>query len=74
MLLLTVLPGVYDVLVGPLMRLAGLSGRPVGAHDGTVFAPNPAGEAVRGGHLPDLRQLVSRPAGAVGAALRRRLG
>ncbi|MFC4016585.1 SDR family NAD(P)-dependent oxidoreductase [Micromonospora sp. GCM10011542] len=73
----TVLPGVYDVLVGPLMRLAGLSGRPVAAHDGSVFAPNPSGEALRGGHLPDLRQLtrtVTGPVGAVGAALRRRLG
>ncbi|MBQ1014481.1 SDR family NAD(P)-dependent oxidoreductase [Micromonospora sp. M51] len=70
----TVLPGVYDVLVGPLMRAAGLSGRPVAAHDGSVFAPNPAGEAVHGGHLPDLRQLVFGPVGAVGAALRRRLG
>ncbi|MFD6682260.1 SDR family NAD(P)-dependent oxidoreductase [Micromonospora parva] len=70
----TVLPGVYDVLVGPLMRAAGLSGRPVAAHDGSVFAPNPAGEAVSGGHLPDLRQLVFGPVGAVGAALRRRLG
>ncbi|WCN83529.1 SDR family NAD(P)-dependent oxidoreductase [Micromonospora sp. LH3U1] len=70
----TVLPGVYDILVGPLMRLAGLSGRSVAANDGSVFAPNPAGESVRGGHLPDLRQLVSGPAGAVGAALRRRFG
>ncbi|SCE70638.1 Short-chain dehydrogenase [Micromonospora coriariae] len=67
----TVLPGVYDVLVGPLMRLAGLSGRPVDAHDGTVFAPNPAGEAVRGGHLPDLRQLARSVPGPPGAALRR---
>ncbi|GGO24106.1 SDR family NAD(P)-dependent oxidoreductase [Micromonospora parathelypteridis] len=70
----TVLPGVYDMLVGPLMRVAGLSGRPVAAQDGSVFTPNPAGEAVRGGHLPDLRQLVFGPLGAVGAALRRRLG
>ncbi|MGW3889876.1 SDR family NAD(P)-dependent oxidoreductase [Micromonospora chokoriensis] len=70
----TVLPGVYDVLVGPLMRAAGLSGRPVAAHDGSVFAPNPAGEAVRGGHLPDLRQLARHVPGPVGAVLRRRLG
>ncbi|MEV1154528.1 SDR family NAD(P)-dependent oxidoreductase [Micromonospora chokoriensis] len=70
----TALPGVYDVLVGPLMRRAGLSGRPVAANDGSVFAPNPAGEAVRGGHLPDLRQLVFGPVSAVGAALRRRFG
>ncbi|MEU7585507.1 SDR family NAD(P)-dependent oxidoreductase [Micromonospora sp. NPDC049230] len=70
----TVLPGVYDVLVGPLMRAMGLSGRSVAAHDGSVFAPNPAGEAVRGGHLPDLRQLLFGPVGAVGTALRRRFG
>ncbi|MEU8420679.1 SDR family NAD(P)-dependent oxidoreductase [Micromonospora sp. NPDC048835] len=68
----TVLPGVYDVLVGPLMRAAGLSGRSVAAHDGSVFTANPVGEAVRGGHLPDLRKLVLGPVGAVGAALRRR--
>ncbi|MFG1919500.1 SDR family NAD(P)-dependent oxidoreductase [Micromonospora sp. NPDC048898] len=70
----TVLPGVYDVLVGPLMRVLGLSGRPVAAHDGSVFAPNPADQAVRGGHLPDLRQLLFGPVGAVGTAVRRRLG
>ncbi|MFI6780338.1 SDR family NAD(P)-dependent oxidoreductase [Micromonospora sp. NPDC050276] len=70
----TVLPGFYDGLVGPLTRAMGLSGRPVAAHDGSVFAPNPTGEAVRGGHLPDLRQLVCGPVGAVGAALRRRFG
>ncbi|MEU4528841.1 SDR family NAD(P)-dependent oxidoreductase [Micromonospora ureilytica] len=69
-----VLPGVYDVLVGPLMRAAGLSGRSVAAHDGSVFAPNPSGEAVRGGHLPDVRQLLFGPVGAVSAALRRRFG
>ncbi|MEV7330421.1 SDR family NAD(P)-dependent oxidoreductase [Micromonospora sp. NPDC093244] len=73
----TLVPGVYDVLVGPLMRLAGLSGRAIAAHDGSVFTPNPAGEAVRGGHVPDLRQLarqLSGPAWTVGTALRRRLG
>ncbi|MGQ5264299.1 SDR family NAD(P)-dependent oxidoreductase [Micromonospora sp. ZYX-F-536] len=70
----TVVPGLYDVLVGPLMRLAGLSGQSVAAHDGTVFAPNPAGEAVRGGYLPDLRQLARSLPGPAGAVLRRRLG
>ncbi|MCM0676704.1 SDR family NAD(P)-dependent oxidoreductase [Micromonospora phytophila] len=72
----TVLPGVYDVLVGPLMRLAGLTGRPVAPHDGVVFTPNPAGEAVRGGWLPDLGQLVRAVGelpGSVGTAVRRRL-
>lgn len=59
----TVLPGVYDVLVGPLMRLSGLSRRPVAPHQGAVFTPNPTGESLRGGWLPD-------PARAVGNLLR----
>jgi short-subunit dehydrogenase len=72
----TVLPGVYDVLVGPLMRLGGLSRRPVDPHDGIVFAPNPDGEAVRGGWLPDVSRVVRSVGGAastVGAAVLRRL-
>ena len=73
----TVLPGVYDVLVGPLMRLAGLTDRPVAPHDGIVFTPNPAGEAVRGGWLPELVARWSARwaarAAPVGSALRRRL-
>ncbi|MEU2611979.1 SDR family NAD(P)-dependent oxidoreductase [Micromonospora sp. NPDC007271] len=72
----TVLPGLYDVLVGPLMRLAGLSNRPVAPHGGTVFAPNPDGEAVRGGWLPDLPQVVRALSGATataGSAMLRRL-
>ncbi|WP_089155641.1 SDR family NAD(P)-dependent oxidoreductase [Micromonospora sp. NBS 11-29] len=68
----TLLPGVYDVLVGPLMRLAGLTNRPVDAHEGIVFAPNPAGEAVRGGWLPDVSRMVRSVAGAT-TAVRRRL-
>ncbi|WBB81571.1 SDR family NAD(P)-dependent oxidoreductase [Micromonospora sp. WMMD882] len=60
----TALPGLYDVLVGPLMRLAGLSRRPTPPHPGVVFAPNPAGEAVRGGWRPD-------PVGALRARLGR---
>ncbi|MGN9813146.1 SDR family NAD(P)-dependent oxidoreductase [Micromonospora sp. BQ11] len=72
----TVLPGVYDVLVVPLMRLAGLTNRPVAPHDGVVFAPNPAGESVSGGWRPDLAQVV-RSVGAlpwsIGGAVRRRL-
>lgn len=55
-----------DVLTVPT-DVTGLSGRSVAAHDGSVFAPNPAGEAVRGGHLPDLRQLVHHVSGPVGA-------
>ena len=72
----TVLPGLYDVLVGPLMRLAGLSNQPVAPHDGIVFTPNPAGEAVRGGWLPDLSRVVRSVGGAtstVGSAVLRRL-
>jgi hypothetical protein len=70
------LPPVYDVLVGPLMRLAGLSRRPVDPHDGTVFTPNPDGEAVRGGWLPDVSRVVRSVGGAtstVGTAVLRRL-
>lgn len=72
----TVLPGLYDVLVGPLMRLAGLSNQPVAPHDGIVFTPNPAGEAVRGGWLPDLSRVVRSVGGAtstVGSAVLRRV-
>ncbi|MEV4283087.1 SDR family NAD(P)-dependent oxidoreductase, partial [Actinoplanes xinjiangensis] len=43
------MPGLYDVLVGPLMRAGGLSGDPMDAHDGNVFDPAPAaGEHARG--------------------------
>ncbi|MEV0427407.1 SDR family NAD(P)-dependent oxidoreductase [Micromonospora sp. NPDC050495] len=72
----TLLPGVYDVLVGPLMRLAGLSRQPVAPHDGVLFAPDPGSAAVRGGWLPDLPQVVRSVGGAtaaVGSAVLRRL-
>lgn len=72
----TVLPGIYDVLVGPLMRLAGLSRQPVAPHDGVLFAPDPDSAAVRGGWLPDLPQVVRSVGGAtaaVGSAVLRRL-
>jgi NAD(P)-dependent dehydrogenase (short-subunit alcohol dehydrogenase family) len=36
----TLAPRLYDMLVGPLMQLAGLSRRKVGAHPGNVFAPS----------------------------------
>jgi NAD(P)-dependent dehydrogenase (short-subunit alcohol dehydrogenase family) len=42
------LPYVYDRLVGPLMRVGGLSKAPLAATDGNVFAPVPAGEATHG--------------------------
>jgi NAD(P)-dependent dehydrogenase (short-subunit alcohol dehydrogenase family) len=44
----TVLPRLFDVLVGPLMRAGGLSRETVEPHDGNVFAPSPAGDAVHG--------------------------
>ncbi|MBG0565548.1 SDR family NAD(P)-dependent oxidoreductase [Actinoplanes aureus] len=41
-------PALYDVLVGPLMRVGGLSRERVEPHNGNVFAPlPPAAEAVR---------------------------
>jgi short-subunit dehydrogenase len=43
------LPGVYDVLVSPLMRLAGLSRREVPPNAGNVLEPNPELEAETGG-------------------------
>ncbi|WBB69852.1 SDR family NAD(P)-dependent oxidoreductase [Micromonospora sp. WMMD812] len=71
----TVLPGLYDTLVGPLMRRLGLDGPTVAPHDGVVFAPDPASERVRGGWLPDLgrplRAVRGLP-GAVVAGVRRR--
>jgi short-subunit dehydrogenase len=45
----TAAPRLFDVLVGPLMRLAGLSRERIGAHDGNVFTPSPGGDAVHGG-------------------------
>ncbi|MFI1993498.1 SDR family NAD(P)-dependent oxidoreductase [Actinoplanes sp. NPDC020271] len=43
-------PPLYDFLVGPLMRLAGLSREKVAPHPGNVFAPPPpSAESVRGG-------------------------
>lgn len=42
------LPGVYDVLVGPLMRLLGQGRASVDPHPGNVFDPVPEKEAVRG--------------------------
>ncbi|MCW2851040.1 MAG: hypothetical protein JWM84_704 [Nocardioides sp.] len=42
------LPGVFDVLVGPLMRLAGQGKASIDAHTGNVFEPTPEKEAVHG--------------------------
>lgn len=43
-----VLPGVYDVMVGPLMRLLGQGRATVPANTGNVHEPVPALEGVRG--------------------------
>jgi hypothetical protein len=45
------MPDLFDVLVRPLMRLAGLSRNPVGPTPGNVLEPTPSGEDVRGGWL-----------------------
>jgi len=42
------LPAVYDVAVGPLMKLGGLSRRPLHDHAGSVLEPKPEGEAEHG--------------------------
>lgn len=42
------LPAVYDVLVTPLMRLSGLSRRPLPATSGNVLEPQPEGDAQHG--------------------------
>lgn len=42
------LPAVFDLAVGPLMKLGGLSRRPLGDHTGTVLEPHPEGEAEHG--------------------------
>jgi short-subunit dehydrogenase len=41
------MPAVYDLLVGPLMRVAGLSRERVEPHNGNVFAPLPPGISSR---------------------------
>ena len=42
------LPGVYDVLVGPLLRTFAIAKDEVGPTEGNVFASRPEGNAVRG--------------------------
>lgn len=44
----TATPALFDLLVGPLMRLTGLSRRRVAEHDGNVFRPRPDLEAAHG--------------------------
>lgn len=42
------LPGIFDTLVGPLMRLLGQGRTEVDANAGNVLEPHPGREAVRG--------------------------
>jgi NAD(P)-dependent dehydrogenase (short-subunit alcohol dehydrogenase family) len=44
------LPGVFDRIVTPLMRLGGLSRERVAATPGNVLTPSPGGERVHGGY------------------------
>lgn len=44
----TLLPGVFDLLVGSLMRAGGLSRQHLAPHEGNVFTPSPAGDEVHG--------------------------
>jgi NAD(P)-dependent dehydrogenase (short-subunit alcohol dehydrogenase family) len=41
-------PGAFDVLVGPLMKLLAIADDDVPPTEGNVFAPNPAGNATEG--------------------------
>jgi short-subunit dehydrogenase len=41
------MPAAYDFLVGPLMRLAGLSRTPIEPNEGNVFEPRPRGDQLR---------------------------
>ncbi len=63
------LPAAYDRLVGPLMRVGGLTRSPAPVDDGNVFAPRPAGDAVHGGwgrHW--LRPVAAASAAGLGTA------
>ena len=42
------LPALFDLAVGPLMKLGGLSRRPITDHAGSVLEPSPKGEAEHG--------------------------
>jgi short-subunit dehydrogenase len=72
----TLTPRLFDVLVDPLMRAGGLSRETVDPHDGNVFAPSPAGDAVHGRWGRHWMRGASAAAvlatGAGAAALRRR--
>ncbi len=64
------LPGVYDALVTPLMRLGGLSRRQVDPHPGNVLSPQPDGDAEHGAWGRQwLRPAVGGALGAVGVTV-----
>ena len=44
----TAFPGVFDLMVGPLMRVGGLSRDPVEPHDGNIFTPVAEEDALHG--------------------------
>lgn len=63
------LPGVFDAVVAPLMRVGGLSRTPVEPHPGNVFEPRREGDAIHGKwgrHW--LRGLSAAAVGTAGAA------
>lgn len=65
-----VLPGVFDLLVTPLMRFTAMSGKHIAETSGTVFAPAPAGNGQYGKwgrHW--LRPLVAASVVAAGSAV-----
>ena len=76
-----VFPAIYDVAVGPLMNLLGLSRRPLTDHPGNVLDPRPEGEAEHGfwdrwgrrtvatGSTPPTQQSESDPGSAPAGAL-----
>ena len=74
----TLVPRLFDVLVGPLMRAGGLSREHVEPHDGNVFAPSPDGDAVHGRWGRHWLRGATAGAlvggGVAAAALRRRSG
>lgn len=64
------LPGIFDVLVTPLMRLGGLSKRPVRPHPGSVLNPQPDKDG-RYGPWGRLGRRTEDPAPAAGDSAER---
>jgi NAD(P)-dependent dehydrogenase (short-subunit alcohol dehydrogenase family) len=62
----TTMPGVYDALVGPLMRRFGISGEPIAPHTGSVFA---SGHRTEGGPARWGRTAVGAAVGGTAAAV-----